>query len=291
MVWSSIHLTANHDGSTACLQHADLFSAVGAGAVEQGDIGRHFSHRCFSSPATYSGTRSPRRSRCSCSPTECPAAIAWNSFLITGMAGSTLYLFWLSHKEKLPTPSEHNWAFFIALLTGQSTTGVMDSSLSKLFVLTEDGLLGSVIALWIIVNLLMNYTFIIQATTVKQSYFVPASSSIKILLNAITGCILWQQDWKVISSWAGYITVFLLLALGNYLLSEHNIFAVGDGTAGAMSTAGRVGSIAVRQISAHYSGSRRSQLVHRSSSLHQHYAHRRTSLIDINSQWLAHRTP
>jgi len=221
---------------------------------------------------------------------QSPAAIAWNSFLITGMAGSTLYLFWLSHKEKLPTPSEHNWAFFIALLTGQSTTGVMDSSLSKLFVLTEDGLLGSVIALWIIVNLLMNYTFIIQATTVKQSYFVPASSSIKILLNAITGCILWQ-DWKVISSWAGYITVFLLLALGNYLLSEHNIFAVGDGTAGAMSTAGRVGSIAVRQISAHYSGSRRSQLVHRSSSLHQHYAHRRTSLIDINSQWLAHRTP
>jgi hypothetical protein len=43
----------------------------------------------------------------------------------------------------------------------------------------------------------------------------------------------WQEDWKVlISSWAIYITtVFLLLALGNYLLSEHNIFAVGDGGA------------------------------------------------------------
>jgi hypothetical protein len=114
---------------------------------------------------------------------QSPAAIAWNSFLIAdGMAGSTLYLFWLSHKEKLPTPSEHNWEFFIALLLldwAQSTIRVScwiaRPSLSKLnclWLLTQDCcLLGSVIALWIIVNLLMNYTFIIQATTVKQSYF------------------------------------------------------------------------------------------------------------------------
>jgi hypothetical protein len=82
---------------------------------------------------------------------QSPAAIASNSFPIAdGMAGSTLYLFWLSHKEKLPTPSEqHNWEFFIALLlTGQSShyTGVMLDSSSvpfqiKLFVAAHPRLL------------------------------------------------------------------------------------------------------------------------------------------------------
>lgn len=214
---------------------------------------------------------------------QSPGAIAWNSLLIAGMAGSILYLSWLSRKDKLPTPSEHDWIFLVALLIAQTTTGVMDGSLSKLFVLTQGALLYSIIAFWLIVNLLMNYTFIIQAITVKQSHFVPACSSAKILVNALTGIFVWQ-DYKVITSWAGYVTVFFLLALGNYLLSEHNIFAVGDGAAGAMSTAGRVGSTVARRVSTYYYRDQSSQCNRRSS---QHLGRdRQGSLVQINSQWL-----
>ena len=52
---------------------------------------------------------------------------------------------------------------------------------------------------------------------VTQSKFVPLNATAIILVNAITGVIIWQ-DWRVISSWTGYICVFLLLALGCDLL-------------------------------------------------------------------------
>ena len=58
---------------------------------------------------------------------------------------------------------------------------------------------------------------------VTQSKFVPLNATAIILVNAITGVIIWQ-DWRVISSWTGYICVFLLLALGcDLLLSSSNL--------------------------------------------------------------------
>ena len=63
----------------------------------------------------------------------------------------------------------------------------------------------------------------VQSTTVTQSKFVPLNATAIILVNAITGVIIWQ-DWRVISSWTGYICVFLLIALGcDLLLSSQNL--------------------------------------------------------------------
>lgn len=55
---------------------------------------------------------------------QTPGAMAWNSILIASMVGSTLYLFWLHYKDKLPTPSHHDWGVFAALLIAQTTTAV-----------------------------------------------------------------------------------------------------------------------------------------------------------------------
>ena len=52
---------------------------------------------------------------------------------------------------------------------------------------------------------------------------MPLNATAIILVNAVTGVIIWQ-DWRVISSWTGYICVFLLLALGcDLLLSSANL--------------------------------------------------------------------
>jgi hypothetical protein len=47
--------------------------------------------------------------------------------------------------------------------------------------------------------------------------FVPVNAATTILVNAITGMLIWE-DWKVVQSWAGYICVFLLMGLGCTLL-------------------------------------------------------------------------
>jgi 4-amino-4-deoxy-L-arabinose transferase-like glycosyltransferase len=61
------------------------------------------------------------------------------------------------------------------------------------------------------------YAIVVQSTTVTQSKFVPLNATAIILINAITGVIIWE-DWKVIGSWAGWVCVFLLLTLGCDLL-------------------------------------------------------------------------
>jgi hypothetical protein len=42
-------------------------------------------------------------------------------------------------------------------------------------------------------------------------------------MNAATGIIIWE-DWKVVGSWTGYASVFVLLLLGVYLLSTVDVF-------------------------------------------------------------------
>jgi len=42
-------------------------------------------------------------------------------------------------------------------------------------------------------------------------------------MNALSGVIIWE-DWRVVHSWTGYGSVFVLLLLGVYLLAAVDIF-------------------------------------------------------------------
>lgn len=73
--------------------------------------------------------------------------------------------------------------------------------------------------------MILVYATVLQATTVSQAKFVPVSVGTKIAANALTGIIIWE-DWRVVSSWIGYLCVFLYLLLGNYLLCDVDVFGV-----------------------------------------------------------------
>lgn len=47
--------------------------------------------------------------------------------------------------------------------------------------------------------------------------FVPLNATTLMLVNAITGIIVWE-DWRILENSVGYVCVFLLLALASYLL-------------------------------------------------------------------------
>ena len=71
----------------------------------------------------------------------------------------------------------------------------------------------------LITGAIYTYAIVIQsmAGVVEQATFVPINATLIIVLNALTGCIIWE-DWKTISSWSGYVCVFALLGLGCELL-------------------------------------------------------------------------
>jgi hypothetical protein len=66
-------------------------------------------------------------------------------------------------------------------------------------------------------NAKQTWAIVVQSTEVVQSKFVPINATCLMLLNAVTGIIIWE-DWRVIASWVGYVCVFLLLALASFLL-------------------------------------------------------------------------
>jgi len=65
-------------------------------------------------------------------------------------------------------------------------------------------------------------SLILAATAVDQALFVPATVMATILVNMITGIIIWR-DWVKITLWLAYITVHLIMVLGIYLLTPEDM--------------------------------------------------------------------
>ena len=78
-------------------------------------------------------------------------------------------------------------------------------------------LFGAAIVLKVSSGAVQTYAIVVQSTAVTQAKFVPLNASALIIVNALTGMIIWQ-DWLVVGNWIGYICIFVQLVLGNYLL-------------------------------------------------------------------------
>mmetsp|Transcript_19767 Transcript_19767/g.55863 ORF Transcript_19767/g.55863 Transcript_19767/m.55863 type:complete len:470 (+) Transcript_19767:137-1546(+) len=107
---------------------------------------------------------------------------------------------------------------FAILLTARASSLSLNLTVSRAFIL---GPSKPVLILFIIIKILSGavytYAIVVQSTTVDQARFVPLNATTIILVNAFTGIIIWE-DWRVVSSWYGYMCVFVLLGLGCDLL-------------------------------------------------------------------------
>ena len=106
----------------------------------------------------------------------------------------------------------------LLLLIVRATAFTVNLTVSKVFVLNvSTALLATSVLLKVISGATITYALVIQSTAVSQAIFAPLNASALIFVNAVTGMLIWQ-DYLVVSSWVGYVCVFVQLVLGNYLL-------------------------------------------------------------------------
>lgn len=146
-------------------------------------------------------------------------SIIWGALLLIGMfvSGIMLLAFDITKFSELYR--------IIILLVTRVTAFTSNLTVSKMLVLglTLEWLIVAII-LKILSGAIMTYAITVQSTAVTQATFVPLNATMNMLVNALTGIIIWE-DWRVVQSWLGYVCVFFLLVIGNYLLlSEVDLF-------------------------------------------------------------------
>jgi len=167
-------------------------------------------------------------------------SIIWSAILLASMCISGVGLAVSNIRRKRGV--EQTSQMFAFNLIVQTTAAVVGTTVSKMFVLVEGAALGVSLAIWIISSLLLVYATVLQATTVSQAKFVPLSVGTKITCNMVTGIIIWE-DWRVVTSWIGYVCVFLYLMLGNYLLCEVDVFGTSNAAYGTAATLDKMKSV------------------------------------------------
>ena len=107
---------------------------------------------------------------------------------------------------------------FLILLTARAASLSVNLTVSRSFVLSPSQvMLICFLVLKVYSGAVYTYAVIVQAAVVDQARFVPLNTTTIILVNALTGILIWE-DWRVIQSWYGYACVFVLLGLGCDLL-------------------------------------------------------------------------
>ena len=104
------------------------------------------------------------------------------------------------------------------LLIARATSISVNLTVSRAFILGPSQVVFVIfLVIKIISGAIYTYGIVVQSTAVQQARFVPLNATTIIIVNAITGVIIWE-DWRVVESWYGYICVFVLLGLGCDLL-------------------------------------------------------------------------
>jgi len=106
------------------------------------------------------------------------------------MAVSTMLLLQRVHEENKQ---------IIILLIARSTSYTLNLTVSRAFLLNASYfILIAFLIIKVVSGAIYTYAIVVQSTTVTQSKFVPLNATTIILVNAITGVIIWQ-DWRVVS--------------------------------------------------------------------------------------------
>mmetsp|Transcript_9329 Transcript_9329/g.20847 ORF Transcript_9329/g.20847 Transcript_9329/m.20847 type:complete len:433 (-) Transcript_9329:359-1657(-) len=139
-------------------------------------------------------------------------SLTWSAVLLVAMFASSFLLVVLN------VPNLGEAKRFVLLITARCTAFAINLSVSRVMILDPGAaaLITSII-LKVLSGAVMTHAIIVQSTAVVQAKFVPLNASVLILINGITGMIIWE-DWRSIGSPIGYACVFVLLLLGNFLL-------------------------------------------------------------------------
>jgi len=93
------------------------------------------------------------------------------------------------------------------------------TSLGKLLSLADGNALVAVGALYGLAGLTNTLSSVIAAKKLNQAEFIPFASVCSLLLNQVSGLLLWE-DWRTIKLWVSYTGIHVLIVLGIYDLSS-----------------------------------------------------------------------
>jgi hypothetical protein len=106
----------------------------------------------------------------------------------------------------------------VILLCARASSLCLNLTVSRAFILGPSGVIFTMlIVLKFVSGSIYTTAIVVQSYTVEQSKFVPLNATLIILVNALTGLIIWE-DWRVVQSWIGTIVSFSLLGIGCDLL-------------------------------------------------------------------------
>eukprot|EP00555_Chaetoceros_dichaeta_P000436 CAMPEP_0198276726 /NCGR_PEP_ID=MMETSP1447-20131203/65465_1 /TAXON_ID=420782 /ORGANISM="Chaetoceros dichaeta, Strain CCMP1751" /LENGTH=285 /DNA_ID=CAMNT_0043971689 /DNA_START=253 /DNA_END=1110 /DNA_ORIENTATION=+ len=149
--------------------------------------------------------------------------LVWAAVIIGAALIALPYLFLLGcSSSSLITETRTFWF----LLTIELTYSLIAASTLKMLVLVDGMALGITIALAIVSNIVLLYASMLRAVVIpNQTVYVPVTCTTILGMTAITGKIIWEDEIK---SLGGYICVFALFILANYLLSTFDLFSVSN---------------------------------------------------------------
>ena len=143
-----------------------------------------------------------------------PHALAWSVLLTSVFFLSTIYM--------LVNDLKRGGSFVAqtCLLAVGVTASVLSGTVAKAMSTTSGSAKIALLLYYIMLQLSWVVENIYQALFVTSfTFFVPLYSVLSLSLNAVTGMVVWE-DWRVVASWPGYVSIFSMLVLSIYLLSD-----------------------------------------------------------------------
>lgn len=109
-------------------------------------------------------------------------------------------------------------------VTAQATATSAVTTLGKLLVMTEGAafmVVGMLLATTAFTNV---YSNIMAARKINQAQFIPLASCLTLIINQLTGLIMWE-DWATIHSWVTYTGIHILIVLEMYDICKPDLLA------------------------------------------------------------------
>lgn len=115
-------------------------------------------------------------------------AIVWSALLLVGMTVSSILIIALK-VEKL---QEHR--AILLLLSARATTFAVNLTASKVMIMkTDTFIFVTAIFLKVASGAMQTFAIVVQSTAVTQAKFIPLNASALIIVNALTGMIIWVR--------------------------------------------------------------------------------------------------
>ena len=146
-----------------------------------------------------------------------PVAIIWTVLLMAATIACCVGMVGLARRAKQHRPAS-NGVSLAVYVTAQVTSAVIGTSVSKMFALAEPSVLAVLLVLAVFFAAINVVSLILAAKAVDQAMFVPMQTCATLLVNMVTGLLVWEE-FKVITAWGAYFSVHAIMMLAVYLLS------------------------------------------------------------------------